>query len=112
MGLDFNLLSADNKWNGTLFLHHSFDEVKLKKAYATGAYLNYSSLNWDWKISSQHIGAGYNPEVGFVRRTDFRQLASTIQYNYFPKLGKVQSHGPGFDFDILGRQNIDFWIGI
>ncbi len=108
VGLDFNLLSADNKWSGTLFAHHSFDEVKLKKAYATGVYLNYNKLNWDWKISSQHIGAGYNPEVGFVRRTDFRQLASTIRYSYFPKLGKVQSHGPGFDFDILGRQNIGF----
>ena len=108
VGLDFNLLSANNKWSGTLFLHHSFDEVKLKKAHASGIYLNYNTLNWDWKISSQNIGAGYNPEVGFVRRTDFRQLASTIQYSYFPKLGKVQSHGPGFDFDILGRQNIGF----
>ena len=108
VGWDFNLLSADNKWNGNLFVHHSFDEVKSKKAYATGAYLYYSSLNWTWYISSQHIGADYNPEVGFVRRTDIRQLASTIRYSYFPKLGKVQSHGPGFDFDILGRQNIGF----
>ena len=47
------------------------------------------------------IGAGFNPEVGFVRRTDFNQLRSTVFYNIYPKKGNIQVHGPGFDFDVL-----------
>ena len=105
-GLDFNLLSSDNKWSGNLFSHHSFDQVQVDKAYAMGTYLSYNTLNWTWYVFSQQIGAGYNPEVGYVKRTGIRQLSSTIRYSYFPKSSKVQSHGPGFDFDVLGRQSV------
>ena len=68
-----------------------------------GTYLSYNTINWTWYVFSQQIGAGYNPEVGYVKRTDIRQLSSTIRYSYFPKSSKVQSHGPGVDFDVLGN---------
>lgn len=39
--------------------------------------------------------------MGFVRRTDFDQIKSTIYYDMYPANGKIQSHSPGFDFDVL-----------
>ncbi len=107
-GIDFNLLSADNKWSGNLFSHHSFDKQQPDEAYAMGMSLNYNIQNWKWDLSSQRIGAGYNPEVGYVRRTDIFQASSTIQYSFFPLSSLIQSHGPGFDIDLITRSGIGF----
>jgi len=103
-GLDFNLASKDNRWTGKAFYHHSFDEQKKDSAFAYGGFINYSTLKWNVNVLTRVVGANYNPEVGFVRRQDIQQLASTTWYNFYPAHGKIQSHGPGVDFDIVSNE--------
>lgn len=100
-GLEFTLASANNKWNGKVFGHRSFEEIQPNKAYASGFSLRFNSLHWSSNVFSQIVGTGYNPEAGFVRRTNIQQLASTTNYNWFPKRGGIQRHGPGFDFNMV-----------
>lgn len=107
-GLDFNLLSKDNRWNGKAFYHHTFDEEKKDSAFAFGGTITYATLKWNINVLARNVGANYNPEVGFVRRQDIKQLASTVWYNFYPSSGKIQSHGPGFDFDMVGNQIYGF----
>ncbi len=107
-GSDFNLASADNRWNGKIFYHHSVSEDQQDDPFATGMFLNYSNYALSVDVFSQMVGSGYNPEAGFVRRTDIRQLASTTRYSFFPSRGKIQSHGPGFDFDMVGNSTYGF----
>lgn len=107
-GTDFNLASADNRWNGKAFYHQSIEENAASDAYTTGLNLNYSNYTVNVDIFSQIVGAGYNPEAGFVRRTDIRQLASSVRYSFFPEGGIIQSHGPGFDFDMVGNSTYGF----
>jgi len=107
-GLDYNLFSKDNRWTGKAFYHHSFDEEKKDSAFAFGGYITYSTLKWNVNIVTRNVGANYSPEVGFVRRTDIRQLASTTYHNFYPSKGIVQSHGPGFDFDMVGNESYGF----
>lgn len=107
-GVDFNLASPDNRWTGKAFYHHSFDESKSDSAFAFGGFLNYSDIQWNINVLTRSVGADYNPEVGFVRRQDIRQLASTIWHNFYPSRGNVQSHGPGFDFDMVGNETYGF----
>ncbi|MFM7852941.1 MAG: hydrolase, partial [Flammeovirgaceae bacterium] len=38
-------------------------------------------------------------------RKDYLRLAPTIWYNFYPKSKIVNSHGPGFDFDIIANSN-------
>ena len=59
-------------------------------------------------MRSQSVGTNYAPEVGFVRRTDIRQLAMTYRRSFFPSTGGVQRHGPGFDFDVVGNKTYGF----
>ncbi|MEO1096254.1 MAG: DUF5916 domain-containing protein [Bacteroidota bacterium] len=108
VGADFNLATADNLWNGKVFYHRSMEEADVNEAFATGLSLNYSNYNLSVDVFSQIVGEGYNPEAGFVRRTDIRQLASTTRYSFFPEKGKIQSHGPGFDFDMVGNSTYGF----
>jgi len=107
-GVDYNLASADNKWNGKLFYHQSFERNNPSKTYAAGMFLSYSTYRWELYVTSRDVGANYNPEVGFVRRRDIRQLASTLFYNIYPKKGSIQRHGPGFDFDMVGNSTYGF----
>jgi hypothetical protein len=100
-GADFNLFSKDNRWNGKAFIHHSFDEDQPDSAFAAGVNFEYSTYRLSWRMFSQAVGANYNPEVGFVRRTDIRQFANTWRYSFFPERTSVQRHGPGFDFDLV-----------
>ena len=109
IGTDFNLASADNLWNGKVFYHRSIEEKEgVEDPYASGLNLNYSNYALSVDVFSQVVGAGYNPTAGFVRRTGIRQLASTIQYDFFPERGKIQRHGPGFDFDMVGNNTYGF----
>lgn len=108
IGADFNLASRNNVWNGKLFYHRSFDNLSLDSAFAAGASLSYNTVRWSLSLFSRNVGANYNPEVGFVRRKDIVQLASTNWYNFYPKSSQIQSHGPGFDFDMVGNQQYGF----
>jgi hypothetical protein len=107
-GVDFNLASKDNRWTGKAFYHRSFDETKSDSAFALGGLLNYSDVKWDVLVFTRSVGANFNPEVGFVRRKDIRQLASTTWYNFYPRQSNLQSHGPGFDFDMVGNETYGF----
>lgn len=108
IGMDYNHASADNRWNGKLFYHQTFDEGVSGEAYATGFQVNYTVPKWSWQMSGQRVGANYNPEVGFVRRRDIKQLNSTVRRSFFPSQGGVQRHGPGFDFDMVGNETYGF----
>lgn len=108
LGLDFNLATADNKWIGNLYYHQSFDEMKLDSTFSAGGSIRYATNTIETEARTRMIGANYNPEVGFVRRRDYVQLASTTFYNFYPSSGPIQSHAPGFDFDMIGNQEYGF----
>jgi hypothetical protein len=108
IGFDFNLATKDNTWSGKAFYHHSFDQLKLDSAFAFGGVINYSTYRWSVQVFTRSVGANYNPEVGYVRRKDIRQLASETWYNFYPAKGRVQRHGPGFDFDMVGNERYGF----
>ena len=100
-GADLNLASADNKWSGKGYYHQSFDQNKLGSAYSLGVAANYQTYRWEIRSDVRSIGANFNPEVGFVRRTDFSQVRGTAYHNFYPSKGRIQSHAPGFDMDVL-----------
>jgi hypothetical protein len=108
LGIDYNLLSKDNAWNGKFYYHQSFDERNTDSTFAAGASINYANVRFETEWVTRAVGANYNPEVGFVRRKDIMQLASTSWYNLYPDGGAIQRHGPGFDFDMVGNEKHGF----
>jgi hypothetical protein len=105
IGADFNLATADNKWNGKLFYHYNFDDLAVNNDGAIGGFVSYSTPEWNIDLLSRKVGKNYTPEVGFVRRRDIVQIASTYWYNFYPNSPTIQSHGPGFDQDLVFNQS-------
>lgn len=106
VGIDLNLATPDNTWSGKGYYHQTFDGGGgLRESYSTGVSLNHQTYRWDISTDVRAIGSQFNPEVGFVRRTDFNQFRGAIFYNFYPSKGAIQSHAPGFDWDFL-RSNV------
>ncbi len=119
-GIDYNLASSDNVWNGKLFYHRSFDKDSLNNTegrYATAASLNYSTVEWNVQGTLQKVGDNYNPEVGFARRSGYDFANLEVQKNFYPQNGPFQQFNPRvayqtFQNDSLGTTDTEITIGI
>ena len=95
VGIDYNLLSADGRWEGDFFVHHSFDEDQQDDAFSAGAFLRYRKTKWDVLLFSELVGAGYNAEVGFIRRKNIFRVSNRFNYRFYPgENSRVNNHGP------------------
>ncbi|HEC41277.1 MAG TPA: hydrolase [Bacteroides sp.] len=104
-GLEYNLASLDNRWNGKIFYHHSFSPDNPASPFAHGADLRYNDEHWDLRWSHNLVGDGYNAEVGYVRRTGFKRISPEIGYDFYPASKIINRHGPSIEYEVLWDQN-------
>ena len=98
-GADFTLASADNKWNGKTFLHGSFSPAENDSPYAHGTRLEYRVRKFQVRWNHEYVGEGYNAEVGFVRRSDYRSISPAFEMFFYPSSGPFNRHGPLFSVE-------------
>jgi hypothetical protein len=116
LGIDYNLNSANGKWTGKIFYHRTFESAEVEKPYSFNAYLLYTDLHWNWSFSIQDVGKSFNPEVGFVPRSDFKRINPDLSYSFYPKSKYINRHGPkieleGFWNETLGTTDRDINLG-
>ena len=66
--------------------------------------LDYNSDLWRASLSHQDIGARFNPEVGFIRRTDFRLSSASLEYAPRPENSSVIRQ---FGYKLAGNYRSD-----
>jgi len=98
-GIEYNLASPDNRWNGKVYYHQNLPENITFKDAAVAANLTYSSQFITATLNQALTGAGYNAETGYVRRTNYYQINGSFQYKFFPESSRIISHGPGIKLD-------------
>ncbi len=127
-GLEYNLASKDNRWNGKIFYHQVFSPIAVNEKFAHGFSLNYSVKKLIAKWSHDWVGKGFNAEVGFVPRKNFFHINPTIGLNHFltSKILNRVSYGVAYDqfsqpglgvtdrqagpFMLLGFQNSSYFL--
>ena len=98
IGLDYNLASKDNVWDGKFFYHRSFQPGNPGKQYAQGAMLEYSTSHLQLGIFETSVGENYRAEAGYVRRTGYNFIGASAGYTFVPNK-KVVNHGPSIKLD-------------
>jgi len=93
-GLEYNLASPDNLWNGKAFLLKSFAPDKQGNGITQAANIEYKSRKWNWGIKEEYVDSSYTAEVGYVPRKGYFNFNTFLGYSFFPKAGPVVSHGP------------------
>lgn len=118
LGLDYNLASADNKWNGKFFFHHSFSHKNNNDAYSHASWLNYSTQKIMLIWNHEYMNKNYNAETGFTPRLFQTDLGKNIttrntywrlepSFNYFiyPKNSIINKMGPKLYLDYYANNN-------
>ncbi|MBB6326450.1 hypothetical protein FHS59_002078 [Algoriphagus iocasae] len=106
IGLDYNLNSANGKWTGKMFYHRTFESVETVKPYSFNAYMLFSDIHWAWSASFQDIGKDFNPEVGYLPRSNFKRFNPDVSYMFYPKSKLINRHGPKLEFEGYWNEDI------
>lgn len=85
VGLDYNLLSKDNKWTGKFFYHQLLTPEQRPEQYAHASYINYNTPIWSINWNHEFVGRDYRPQVGFVPRNNHWRLEPSVFYSIYPK---------------------------
>lgn len=114
-GLDYNLASADGRWQGKFFGHSLIRNQNRPGQSAAGAQLEYSTKRFNADTQNEYVGQNYSPAVGFVQRRGIFRTTNKLSYTYFPKNGLKKwfnyfSLGPEVDvIHGLAQQKIVDW---
>ncbi len=105
--LQLNLLSADGKLAADLGFQKSINPENLNQEEYYSGTLRYNSKRLFVRLTAHQVGRDFITDVGFVPRLlnydaardttirrQFTQLAYLFVYNFFPKSGPFNIHGP------------------
>jgi hypothetical protein len=107
VGLEYNLRSEDNQWNGKAFFIKTFSPNKLTDNSIFAGNLARNTRNWQYELQMESVGEGVEAnEVGYVQRKNYFLFNPSLSYLIFPKKGPVLSHGPTVMYkQYLSREN-------
>lgn len=118
-GLDYNISTADNKWNGKLFFHHSLSSKNNGNAFAHASWINYATQNVNVEWNHEYVDKNYNAETGFVprifqtsnsgvtNRFSYWRLEPHVNFNFYPKNSIINKTGPSFYLDNYRNQKFE-----
>ena len=111
-GVEYNLRSANGRWNGKACYHQSITPGLDNKQFATGGFIFYRVPKINFFVASYTIRKNFNAEVGFVPRTDVHRLAAGSNYSFYPNTRRVNRHGPGIFLEYKWSDKIETtdWI--
>jgi Domain of unknown function (DUF5916)/Carbohydrate family 9 binding domain-like len=81
VGLEYNHYSADGKWEGESYYHHSFSPDK--NGHSLAQYVGFSVPTFSARLGYMQVGKGYETETGFTPRDQFRSFYTSSDYAYF-----------------------------
>ena len=100
-GMECNLASPDDKWNGKVFYHQAFFPGSSFTSSAASGSIIYATQYLKATFDQSWVGSDYAAEVGYIRRKGYLESSPSLAYTIYPANSKILSHGPTADFDII-----------
>lgn len=91
-GLEYNLYSKDNRWEGEWYYHRSFSPDKQQRGGSFASFLSYHGRHFEANLGHVWIDSTYSAAVGFVPRPGVQELFPGIKLNFYPKSGWAARH--------------------
>lgn len=108
VGVDFDLASSDNIWQGNFFLHKSFQPGDNSGNISAQANTAYDSRDWRVSLDFVYVDEEYRADLGFVPRKDIFKTGQSFRRRFYPKNGKISNHSASLLFLNWWRPNLDF----
>ncbi|MEY3052100.1 MAG: hypothetical protein RLY31_1885 [Bacteroidota bacterium] len=107
-GLEYNLASSNNKWTGKLLYLKSFTPGISDRDQIVAGNLAFNAKSWFFNLQAEHTGRNFRAETGFVPRTGYNRLATSVGRIFFPKSGRILSHGPSIMWQYYFDENMRY----
>ncbi len=108
IGLDYNLASKDNTWNGKYYFHKSFSPTVRTKDFSTGISTQYNTRKYRIRLSGLYIGDNFRSDLGFIRRTDIFKINPQFERLFWPKKGAFNQHSFSVIPIVIWKPELDF----
>jgi hypothetical protein len=113
-GLEYNLYSADNRWEGEWYYHRSFSPDPKKRGQTLANFLGYFDRNYNARIGYILVDSFYNAEAGFVPRVGYQSFFPGGGLTFYPDSKRINNWSVGLDGDLtysLGFKETDRDLG-
>lgn len=91
-GLEYNLYSADNRWEGEWYYHRSFSPDPERRGSTLAGFLGYRDRYFNANLGFNRIDSTYRAEAGFVPRPGVQGVFPGIGFQFYPKKGWAAQH--------------------
>ena len=96
-GLEYNLYSRDNRWEGEWYYHRSFSPDKKQRGQTAAQFLGYNERNFGAYLGYQMVDSNYTAEAGFVPRIGFQTFIPGLRRTFYPKSKNLNTWTIGLD---------------
>lgn len=105
-GVDYNLFTADNKWQANAYYHRSINPNNKPGTYSSGIFFRRAVRRIRFGGFMTSVGENYNAELGFVPRKDVILMGQFNQLFFYPRNSKtINRHGPEFRINYITDQS-------
>lgn len=108
VGLDYNLASKNNTWNGKYYFHKSFSPHIKNKDISAGIATEYNSRGYRVRLSGLYVGDNFKSNLGFIRRTDIIKVDPTVEKLFWPTKGIFNQHSFSVTPVYIWKPELDF----
>lgn len=108
LGVDYNLASKDNTWNGSFITHKSFQPGDNEGNFASSALIRYNTRKINVFAKGTFVDEDFRSDLGFVRRTDLFKTLLSAERVFWPKTGIAQNHSFRYFANIRWSPSLDF----
>ncbi|MEQ1746797.1 MAG: DUF5916 domain-containing protein [Saprospiraceae bacterium] len=105
-GLEYNLYSPDNRWEGEWYYHRSFSPDPRKRGHTLANFLGYFDRNFNTRVGYILVDSFYNSESGFVPRTGYQGFFPGMGLSFYPEKSAINSWHLGLEGDLT--YSLDF----
>jgi hypothetical protein len=96
-GLQYNLLTPNDKWTGDMYLFRSDTPGKPSSGnWVHGSSIRYNTRKFFVFWSHEYVGDNFEAEMGFFPRKSYIQFGPFMRYSIFPEDSPVNRHSFSF----------------
>lgn len=96
-GLEYNLYSKDNRWEGEWYYHRSFSPDPKQRGQTLAHFLGYADRHFSVRTGYMLADSNYTADAGFVPRRGVQYFFPGIGWTFYPKHRFVNTWGVGAD---------------
>ena len=92
IGLEYDLNSIDNVWNGRFFTYNSFSPLRKENGFSGGVRVKKETREQEISFEYSYLGDDFRSDLGILRRIGVSKFCPYYAYKIYPKKGKVNYH--------------------